>query len=322
MIKPRTVVTGLVSYLPGALALYERRFLRPNPTSASASYGIFFKHLLLARASGMQTMPRTVVELGPGLTLGVGLASLICGAERYVALDVVPFADRAQTLPLFDELVTLFRQGARPQNLSGFPNYERLWAEHERLHADGWPFKTSGAATTSSADRLARLRTNLAKFASGQEQGVIDYRAPWLSSDSALNGLADWLMSHTVLQHVDDLPAVWQAIGRMLAPHGYTTHQVNFDSHGTCAEWNGHWGCPEWLWRVALGRKKFLINRLPVSAYRRAIERAGLVAADLQCNPDEAGMQRSELVGPWRELTEEDLRTHGAFIVGKKQAIR
>jgi hypothetical protein len=44
-------------------------------------------------------------ELGPGDSIGAGLAALLSGADRYVGLDVMPFLARADLEKIFDELV-------------------------------------------------------------------------------------------------------------------------------------------------------------------------------------------------------------------------
>ena len=50
-------------------------------------------------------VPAIIAELGPGNSLGVGLAGLISGAEKYYGLDVVEYCSSAETLGLFDEIV-------------------------------------------------------------------------------------------------------------------------------------------------------------------------------------------------------------------------
>jgi hypothetical protein len=63
-------------------------------------------------------MPESVAEFGPGDSLGVGLAALLSGSNRYSALDVHRDGSTERTLRIFDELVALFR-GTRSKTQPG-----------------------------------------------------------------------------------------------------------------------------------------------------------------------------------------------------------
>lgn len=68
----------------------------------------------MAHKSGLSTQPAVVAELGPGDSLGVGLAALISVASQYFALDVKAHASDHRNLEVFDELANLF---ARQENV-------------------------------------------------------------------------------------------------------------------------------------------------------------------------------------------------------------
>jgi hypothetical protein len=311
IIRTRTLATGVLSYLPGAREVYRRHFFKPGTASAMGCYGIWLKHVSLARQSGMAEMPRTVVELGPGASIGVGLAAMICGAEEYYGLDAVPSMERGGTLALFDELVELFRQRAIPRNAGGFPRYG----------AGGFPARLLPRAMLDPLlcdDRIRRLRCDVERFVYGVYQGgAIRYAAPWEEKDLGCAGEVDFLISHAVLQHVESMNDIIAGIARLLCPGGYSSHQVSFDSHGITAAWNGHWACPDWAWNLALGKKDFLINRMPHSALLAAIRQSGLeVAADL-VREDATGMARGSLHEDWAWLEDSDVVTRDAFVVAR-----
>jgi hypothetical protein len=311
LIRPRTVVTGALSYLPGAKAVYRRHFFQPGATRAMDSYGIWLKHASMAHAHGMEGIPAAVVELGPGSSIGVGLAALICGAKEYHGLDAVPALKLQGTLALFDELVELFRARTPPHNAAGFPRY-----------AAGFPARLLPRAQLDALlqeDRLERLRRGVARFADGTEiDGALRYAAPWDEQRLDCAGDAGLVLSHAVLQHVTSVKDTFASIARLLCPGGYSTHQVSFDSHGITGEWNGHWACPQWAWKLALGRKDFLINRLPHSGMVGEIRASGLeVVADLTRH-DPAGIDRSSLDPDWSWISEADLFSREAFIVARK----
>ena len=62
-----------------------------------------------------------MVELGPGDSLGIGLAALLSGVERYIALDVIQYASDAQNLRIFEELIALFKDRAPIPDEAEFP---------------------------------------------------------------------------------------------------------------------------------------------------------------------------------------------------------
>ena len=214
-INYRTVASGLLSYVPGVMPLYRRLAFRPNPAPAEASYGIWLKHLVLSHNARDRRPPRIVAELGPGLSLGVGLAALICGAERYVALDIVRFAPMASVLPIFERLLGLFTARAKPENAHGFPPYDTL------LDASGFPSEIlpdARVAALLAPARIEALRRDVQGFVAsgGKPSRRLHYAAPWRLADTPHRGEVDFLLSHTVLQHVGDIHAEWQNIGGML----------------------------------------------------------------------------------------------------------
>ncbi|TXH37761.1 MAG: hypothetical protein E6Q92_10305 [Burkholderiaceae bacterium] len=275
-IRPRTILTGALSFVPGVMPLYRRFVFRPHSAPAETSYGIWLKHLSAAHASGLVGVPASVVELGPGLSLGAGMAALICGVERYVALDVLPFAQMEEVLPTFDRLVELFKARAA-LNPQGFPYYPGA------LDTSGWPsiLPHEHLEPLLRERRIAELRKEVEAFVGGGSSKRIAYQAPW-GMDAATARSADFVFSHTVLQHVRSVPEVWGQIAEMLRPGGISTHQIHFYNHGTSPVWNGHWAYPEWLWRLALGRKEFLINREPISSHLDAARAAGLGSVDIR----------------------------------------
>src|SRR5260370_9951425 len=82
MREPVQIAKGLASKIPG---------VRSSPKggdapSASYSYDVWMKHLWHLSKNGLQKVPETVVELGPGQSLAVGLAALLSGANAYYGL--------------------------------------------------------------------------------------------------------------------------------------------------------------------------------------------------------------------------------------------
>ena len=99
----RQLAYGLLSFLPW---IPESLYKGTGGTgSAEYCYCIWLRHLVLAHQGGMKEFPRTVAELGPGDSIGVGLAALLSGVQRYIALDAMVHADVAGNLQVFDGFI-------------------------------------------------------------------------------------------------------------------------------------------------------------------------------------------------------------------------
>src|SRR5689334_17334685 len=75
-----TFIPG-VSKLPPVKRVFERRSLGTKGTDqARYCYSVWLRHLSLAAANGLDTDPKSVAELGPGDSIGIGIAAVLTGA--------------------------------------------------------------------------------------------------------------------------------------------------------------------------------------------------------------------------------------------------
>ena len=51
------------------------------------------------------------------------------------------------------------------------------------------------------------------------------------------------------------------------------SHQIDFTSHGVTEKWNGHRAYSDLLWKIIVGKRKYLINREPVSTHIGLMEK-------------------------------------------------
>ena len=105
--KIRPLLTGLASNIPGLYNNFARGTGGSN--SASYCYDVWINHLTLLHQVGLQKIPNAIAELGPGDSLGIGLAALLSGANEYYALDVRKYSNTEMNLKVLDELVDVFR---------------------------------------------------------------------------------------------------------------------------------------------------------------------------------------------------------------------
>src|SRR5262245_29255948 len=112
-------VIGLLTYTPLA---GRYRIPRTGGTDdPDYCYGVFLRHLVYAHRAGLSKLPEVVAELGPGDSLGTGLAWLIAGTTRYLAFDVRRYATGQRNLEVFDALVERFRARAPVPGRDAFP---------------------------------------------------------------------------------------------------------------------------------------------------------------------------------------------------------
>ena len=309
----QALLKGLLTYIPGVPRLLPRG--RTGGTdSAPYCYEVWMKHLTMLHAHGMEEVPRALAELGPGDSLGIGLAALLSGVERYHAFDVVRYSNREANLAVFDELVGLFgRRAGRPS--LGWPDYDR-YLDENLFPRD---ILSEGLLERSlSPDRIERIRASIADPDS--PDSMIRYSVPWSGVGRMEEGRVEIIISHAVLEHVRDLNATYRDLAAWLEPGGLMSHQVGLVSHGITKEWNGHWAIPEPLWKLIMGRRPYLLNRQPCSAHLELLRKHGFEIIHLMKNGREGGIDRSRLAGNWKTLSDDDLACSDLFFIARRRA--
>ncbi len=280
--------------------------------SSRYCYSVYLRHVAVLAAAGAAVAPRTVAEIGPGASVGTGLAALIAGAERYVGLDVKRYAAPVGALSMFDELTALFRARAPVPGGEEFPTVKPA------LASDVFPSHALSEAQLVHAldpDRIAGLRSRIAR---GGTDSPVRYVAPWHDSALIERDSVDWIFSQAAMEHVDDLAGTYAACRAWLAPGAVMSHQIDLKSHGTAKAWNGHWAYGDGAWRLVCGNRLYLINRAPASAHRDAVRSAGYaIVADLAVRRRD-GLPRAQLAPRFRALADADLETAGLFLAAKK----
>ena len=265
----------------------------------------------LNTATGVH-VPETVAELGPGDSIGIGLCALLCGAERYVGLDVVRFADLSGNLDVLDELVSLLAARTPIPDDTEFPRVK------PKLDSYAFPSYILDDDTLTRAlapERVAALREQV-QSGTGDR---ISYAAPWYAGEHIEANSIDWIFSQAVLEHVDDLDGAYQAFSTWLKPDGIMSHQIDFKCHNMARLWNGHWAAPDWLWRVVRGRRPYLLNREPISTHMDLLDHHGFSVVDVERVASDDGYDRDRLPGRFQGLSDLDLTTSGAFVIAHRR---
>ena len=306
-LRLKPLIKGLLSFVVPGLRSTHQPSVRGTGSSRYC-YAVFLRHYShLARFTDGR-LPEVIVELGPGYSLGTGLAGLIAGAERCIGLDVQNHMRVADNLRVFDELVALFRARTPvPRDVA--------------IATDpvDWVFPPSLAAGLERAlddRRIAAIRRDIA-----DGTGLfVDIVAPWSDRAVLAAGSVGWLISNAVMEHVDDVSAVYENAATWLAPGGFMTHEIDFSSHQLTRHWNGHWAVPSQLWRLTKGARPYLINRLPVQEQLEAMRRQGLEVLQEVRVGREDGLRQADFAAAFAGMSDKDARTHIAFVIGQKRA--
>ena len=263
---------GMLTYIPLVNTLRARRGSTGGSNSSNYCYAVWLRHLVVLARCGFTVQDAVISELGPGDSIGTGLAALLSGARRYIGLDLVPYSTKANLDLLLHELVALYSRRAPIPDHHVFPRMR------PRLASYAFPeHLVDTAGLTASADRLRAALT------AGLEGGSdISYRAPWTSISDIEAGSIDLIFSQAVLQHIDDLRQAYAAMFVWLKPGGYCSHSIGFRAHYVAPFWNGHWAYSDLEWRIVRGRREWLLNRQPMSTHLALARQAGFDVVEVE----------------------------------------
>jgi len=314
-VKIGSLVLGIATYVPGLRSLTGRK--TGGTVSARYCYSVWLRHLSMLHASAQPTRFDTIAELGPGDSLGIGLAAILSGTQRYLALDAVRYADSSRNSQIFEELISLFRHQAP------IPDDRELPLVQPSLPSYAFPADVLTSARLDVAldpKRLDLIRAFISNPApTARADAPLCYIAPW-EPGAIRDATVDLVLSQAVLQYPRNLEALYAEMRRWLKPGGLMSHEIDFKSNGMTTEWNGHWSCADAVWRLAAGRRRHKINREPHSTHIALINEMGcrIVRDERTIRP--SGIRRAQLAPRFRYLTDEDLITSSALIQAVKLA--
>jgi hypothetical protein len=262
----------------------------------------------MAKKNGLNPYPKIIAELGPGDSLGVGLAALISGCDKYFAFDVVEHLKTEKNIQIFDELVSLFRNRVAIPGDNEFP---RLKPYLEEYSFPGDILDESRLHDVLDESRIKKIRDAIIR---PKINSLIQYKVPWYDYSILEKECLDMVYSQAVLEHVDDLRNTYKSMQLWLKPTGFISHQIDFKCHGTAAEWNGHWCYSDFIWKLIRGKRPYFLNREPHSTHLAILKEQGFkILCDKRINA-ESIFTLDDLSPRFRSISEDDLTTSGAFI--------
>jgi len=276
-------------------------------------YRVWLRHLILAQSVGLPTNPCLVAELGPGDSLGTGIAALLTGAATYIAVDLVDYAATRKNIEMVDRLYALL-SSRTPVPVPDFGNpgitgdlfFPGQILDDDRLDA------------ALSPSRVRAVRAAVSE-PGPEHDGIRVAYSTGEGKTLELEPALDLVFSQAVLEHVDDLEQVYAAISAALRPGGFASHAIDFKSHHFARGWDGHWTFSDRTWAVVRGRRRFAINREPLATHLQLIAAAGLEVVNVHRTIQASTIARSDLAPRFRTVSEEDLRTSSAIVQAVKR---
>lgn len=309
-VRLRPLLYGAATFIPGVTNLFKTTI--GGSDSARYCYSVWLRHLRLARKNGLSGVPGAVAELGPGESLGTGLAALLSGAQTYFAFDVVRHADIGRNLLVFDQLVELFSSKAAIPDNKEFPLLRPFLADY----AFPRDILTDECLTHSlNPMRLSHIRSSITGEA--MLDSTVRYMVPWQSAAKYAGPIIDLFMSQAVLQHVDNIECAYQTMRDWLKPGGMVTHTYDFSSMRMTRSWDGHWAVPEITWKILRGHRPYLINRLPFSAHLEMLQASGMAILDKITYAPSIGNGVPKLAKKFQSMSMADRNTSAAFLVAR-----
>jgi len=311
------ILKGLVTYLPFIKSPIEKH--TGGTDTARYCYSVWLRHLVIAYAKGLlRKKVRVIAELGPGDSIGAGIAALISGVETYYAFDIVKYANVEKNLKIFDELVLLFRKRADIPDNNEFPNLKPY------LESYRFPkhiLTNNKMAKLLNNERLEKIKDAITNMEKPHitNRIVIRYFVPWDDVSLIKKSSVDMIFSQAVMEHVDNLPDVYRNMYTWLEKDGFISHNIDFKSHGFAKEWNGHWLYSDIVWKLIRGRRPYLINRAPLSVHLNNIKSSGFRLVNETRVKASNNINRKRLAGRFKNLSNQDLTTCGVFIQAIKK---
>lgn len=275
-------------------------------------YRVWMKHLKYWSLVNDE-VPKVVVEFGPGKSLGVGLSALISGSEKLFALEKNQYWNIEDNVKVFDELVELFKAETKTESISAtFEN-----TSNKPLDFPSKILSNTHLSNSLKADRLQSIRKELFDPFNPNNTYIVSL-IPWEKTDVIQENTVDYIISLTVLQHIDNLPFAYESMHRWLKKGGFVSHKIDFKSMNRTKIWNEHWTLSESEWDFVTGQS-FVINREPLSSHLKLLETNDFKILNDVRDSSKNEFERKDLDDKFKHLDYKDLTTSGYYYFAQLQ---
>jgi hypothetical protein len=90
-------------------------------------------------------------------------------------------------------------------------------------------------------------------------------------------------------------------------------------ARGTAPHWNGHWAFGDRTWRIVRGKRRYFLNREPLSTHLRLLDEHGFGVVATLAEEDRTGLARRDMAARFRSFSDDDLRTRTAYILARRR---
>lgn len=311
--KIKVVFRGIIKIIWPWLYNFLKKRGTGGTDSASYCYSVWLRHIILLHENGMYNLPKSIVEIGPGDSLGIGLNALITGANKFFAFDIIKHANTERNLKIFDELVNLYKSQIEIPNDTPFENVKPKLKNYK--------FPKHILNDTYLKEMLNDIRLNQIREAiKNTESGefVIKYVLPNNKDIEIEKDSIDLIYSQAVMEHIIDISTIYNNSYYWLRFGGYMSHEIDYSAHETHKKWFGHWTYPKWLWNIILEGRLYSINRYPHSFHIRTMLKSNFkIVFHLPFTNIKAKSIQKNIFYNY-EFNDEDLKTSGGYIIAQK----
>lgn len=279
-------------------------------------YSVWLRHLHYWNKH-KDNIPEVIAELGPGNSIGIGLAALISGSKQLHTLDVVKYWNTEQNLARFDELVELFKTKSR---IPGNDQFQKIKPELEDYEFPNHILTDEVLSESLNKKRLDAIRSEILDI-DNPNNTFIKCHIPWKSSNIIKNGTLDFIYSQSVLQYIEDMNFTFDVMKNWLKPKGLMSHSIDLSSIGITKKWNGHWTFNDLEWNVLKNDRQIIINRKPLSYYYKQHENFELKILMCFSTEKENTLNKNNLNSKFKNFSEKDLVTSDVYFLSEKVQI-
>ena len=230
---------------------------------------------------------KTVLEIGPGMSLGMGIVGVAWGAGRCVLVDQERYVGRDPRLATSHrELLHLIP--------SWIPDPDPRYRDCVEIGPD-------------------TVRPN---------EDLLDYVIASAEDIPVSEDTVDLSISHSTLEHIRDLDATIAELARLTKSGGIGVHQVDLADHLDPGRPLRMLGYTASSWELMASHRRGWTNRLRLPDYLHCLEQHHFIVERVEItrslSPDELENIRHQLHPDYRQLPDEALRPLGFRCVFRK----
>ena len=278
-------------------------------------YSVWLRHIVKAYENKfIDAIPNSVGELGPGDSLGKGIAALLSGSKQYIAFDAQPNLETEANLLILKELINLF------SNQSDIPDDKEFPKIKPKLNDYTFPkylFPNENLKRNLSPKKIENIKFHIKNYQA--KSSSIKYITQEYVDKKIDEFKFDMIFSQATLEHIDNLKKTYEFMSDSLSSSGFISHQIDFKSHNSANTWDGHWKYSSLFWKFIRGNRKWFINRYPCDKHIKLIKDNELINLKVERYESKPTFNRTKLAKTFKSISDLDRKTSGAFIQASKK---